>query len=263
MKGNMEEEVSTNDKQFPEGMEPLGKEPFTFACHPEVPCFTVCCRRVDMILYPYDILRLKTSLQLHSEEFMRRYTYLVKGDNPFFPTVKLKLLGEEEGVCPFLKEEGCSVYQDRPSACRTYPLERAVDRTANRGRAQDFYFLTHHEYCKGHFEDKEVTVDSFVRHQGLLLYNSMNDLWAEMDTLFGTNPWKGEGAAGERQQLAFMVCYNVDGFRSFVEQHRLLRQFRLSKDERRRIEREDVELQKFGFAWLRLFLTGSSSLIAA
>ena len=53
---------------------------------------------------------------------------------------------------------------------------------------------------------------------------------AEIDTVFRQNPWKGEGFAGEKQQLAFMACYNIDGFRRFAEQHQLLKHFKLDKD---------------------------------
>lgn len=211
-----------------------------------------------MTLYPYDIIRLKKALKIDSEEFMRSYSVLVKGDNPFFPSVKLQL--SKEKICPFLAD-GCTVYSNRPSACRTYPLERAVDRRTKGGRPEDFYFITSHDYCKGHHEDKIYTVAGWVRSQGLHSYNTMNDLWAEMDTLFASNPWQGEGAAGERQQLAFMVCYNIDGFRRFTKEHQLLKQFVMKKDERRRIEKEDEELQKFGYAWLKLVLTGRSSLV--
>ncbi len=74
----------------------------------------------------------------------------------------------------------------------------------------------------------------------------MNDLWAEVDAFFASNPWQGEGAAGPRQQLAFMVCYNIDAFRAYTRQHNLLNFFRLSKEHRRRIEGDEVELLKFG-----------------
>ena len=89
----------------------------------------------------------------------------------------------------------------------------------------------------------------------------MNELWTEVDTIFGQNPWKGEGAAGEKQQLAFMVCYNIDGFRRFAEEHSLLKQFKLDKDFKKRINKEDEELLKFGFEWLKRILTGKSSLL--
>ena len=247
------------EKVFPDGMIPLGDQSFNFSCHPLVSCFTVCCKKVDMILYPYDVIRLKNKLGIDSEVFVREYTQLERGDNPFFPTLKLKLDTKE--CCPFLSEQGCSVYHDRPSACRLYPLERAVDRSATGGTPLEYFFVTRHEYCHGHEEKKENDVKGWIRNQDLIEFNAMNDRWAEIDTLFRSNPWKGDGAAGEKQQLAFMVCYNIDGFRRFCEQHGILKMFKIDKDFKRRIQKEDSELQKFGFEWLKLILTGSSSLI--
>jgi hypothetical protein len=88
----------------------------------------------------------------------------------------------------------------------------------------------------------------------------MNDLWAEVDTLFAGNPWQGEGAAGPKQQLAFMVCYNIDGFRDFVREHNLLGQFRLDKSRIRLIRENDEALLIFGFDWLKYVLHGNSVL---
>lgn len=253
--------MEKNEKSFPEGMVPLEDNDFEFACHPGVPCFTVCCKKVDMTLYPYDVIRLKNILRMDSETFVRLHTFLVRGENPFFPTLKLKLDQKEE--CPFLSTNGCSVYNDRPYACRMYPLERAVDRMSTKERHDEFYFLTQHSYCKGHEESQIQNVKKWIRSQDLIDFNTMNELWAELDTIFQRNPWKGEGAGGEKQQLAFMVCYNIDGFRKFCQSHGLIRKFRIEKNMRRRIEREDAELQKFGFEWLKLILTGSCKLIKA
>lgn len=248
------------EKEFPENMVPIGNGEFQFECHPGVECFTLCCRNVDLILYPYDIIRLKNSVSMDSEEFLRRHTTLCQGDNPFFPTVKLKL--KDEGKeCPFLETSGCTVYHDRPSACRTYPLERAVDRTNLHGIPEEYYFLTDHVYCLGHKEEKRFNVKSWTRNQKVFEFNVLNDYWAEIDTLFATNPWKGEGAAGEKQQLSFLVCYNIDGFRRFAEQHKLLKQFSIDKAVRRRMDTDDSELLKFGFEWLKLVLAGKSSLV--
>lgn len=246
---------------FPEGMVPLGNEPFSFECHPGVTCFTACCKKVDMILYPYDIIRLKQRLGIRSDEFMHRHTRLVKGDNPFFPTVMLALTDDDPPTCPFLAEDGCAVYPDRPSACRTYPLERAVDRSPGKKGPKEFYFLTNHDYCLGHKEQRQFTVREWIRNQRLPDYNTYNELWAEVDTLFASNPWQGEGAGGPRQQMAFMVSYNIDGFRDFCVEQRLFTQFKLGKDQKRRIQQDDAELLKFGFEWLKLNFTGRSSLV--
>jgi len=251
--------MGKQEKVFPDGMTPLENSSFTFACHPGVSCFTVCCKKVDMTLYPYDIIRLKNKLKIDSESFVRNYTVLVRGENPFFPSLKLQLDDQEQ--CPFLSPAGCTVYVDRPSACRMYPLERAVDRSTNSDRPDEFYFLTNHSYCKGHEEQQAQTVKNWIRSQDLIDFNLMNDLWTEIDTLFHTNPWKGEGVGGEKQQIAFMVSYNIDGFRNFCRSNGLLKRFNLDKNLRRRIERDDAELQKFGFEWLKLILTGRSRLL--
>ncbi len=247
------------EKTFPPGMKPLGKTSFQFACHDKVACFTRCCKDVEMQLFPYDIIRLKNILGISSSQFLHQYTHVCRGANPYFPSVMLKL--DLHSCCPFLNNAGCSVYPDRPSACRTYPLERAVDRTPLPGQDQDFYFLVRHDYCLGHEETTLQTVAQWVRQQKLQPYNLMNDLWGELDTLFSTNPWKGEGSGGDKQRLAFMVCYDIDGFRLFVDQGKLVFQFRLDKDQRKRIGEDDTELLKFGFEWLKHILTGKSSLI--
>jgi Fe-S-cluster containining protein len=247
------------EKKFPDGMVPLGSEQFKFSCHEGVACFTRCCRQVDMYLFPYDIIRLKNALKIDSHDCIKKYTRLVQGDNPYFPAVMLKL--NEENICPFLGEGGCSVYDDRPSACRTYPLERAVDRTPTSRDESEFYFMTQHEYCLGHNEENDFTVKEWVRNQRLEQYNLMNDLWGELDTVFSKNPWRGEGSGGEKQRLAFMVCFDIDGFRNFVKHHDLLDKFKIDKDTKRRIREDDQELLKFGFEWLKLILTGKTSLV--
>ncbi|WP_417909349.1 YkgJ family cysteine cluster protein [Candidatus Electronema sp. PJ] len=237
----------------------LGVEPFQFHCHAGVTCFLSCCRQVELRLFPYDILRLKERLSLSSAEFLAQHTRLSPGAHPFFPAVMLNMRAEGQQTCPFLAENGCSVYKDRPSACRTYPLERAVEKTAD-GSLRSRWFLTQHAYCKGHLEAHPCTVKQWEREQQLTQFNLFNDLWAEVDAFFATNPWQGEGQAGPLQQLAFMVCYNLDAFGDYVRQHNLLAGFRLDRDRRRRIEQDDSELLKFGFDWLLHVLGGRRTL---
>lgn len=238
----------------PDGRTSIGSNPFQFHCHPGVSCYKFCCRKLEMYLYPYDVVRLKNRLKMHSSEFMRTHTRVASGAHPYFPAIMLNMADNAEATCPFLGEQGCEVYVDRPSACRTYPLERAVEKPGDKKRLQEHYFMTHHAYCMGHDEEYTYTVRQWERDQGLYDYNMMNDLWAEVDAFFATNPWQGEGAAGPKQQLAFMVCYNIDDFRSYCSRHNLLKMFRLPRDRRRGIERDDAELLKFGFDWLQFIL---------
>lgn len=242
-------------KEFPAGMIPLGDTPFRFACHAGVACFTRCCRRQTLRLYPYDILRLKQRLEITSEEFLDRYAGVVQGDNPFFPSLVMRMSDNSEQTCPFLDPaQGCTVYPDRPAACRTYPLERAVDRDPAPGQPRDFYFLTHHDYCLGHGEERQWQVKEWLRDQQLAPYLQMEERWAEMDTIFAGNPWRGEGAAGPRQLLAFMICYNIDRFRQYVRDHDLLKRSGLDKARRRAISLDDEALLGFGLDWLKQIL---------
>jgi len=215
-----------------------------------------------MFLYPYDILRLKSSLNINSQEFMENFTRIVRGlENPYFPSVMLRLTEDEPKSCPFLEKSGCGVYMDRPSACRTYPLERGVDRTPEKRMSKDFYFMTSHDYCHGHQEEKSFTVKKWIRNQRLDDYNLMNDLWAEVDTVFADNPWAGEGSGGPKQQIAFTACYDIDNFRLMVAKHDLLERFIVSRDQKRRINESDTELLKFAFEWVKNFLGAPSSLL--
>ncbi len=228
----------------------LSGKPFQFLCHSRVSCYQVCCHKVELRLCPYDIIRLKNHLKINSTRFIEQYTRIGQGGHPYFPAIMLNMADKDNYPCPFLVQEGCSVYKDRPSACRTYPLERGVEKSGKKSRLKSHYFLTDHSYCKGHFEDHFYTVKKWERQQHLLEYNMLNDLWAEVDAFFASNPWQGEGHAGPNQQLAFMVCYNIDAFRSYMNQHNLLSAYSLGRDRRRRIEQDDVELLKFGFDWL-------------
>lgn len=242
------------------GRTSINNHSFQFHCHPQVSCYLVCCHNVDMLLFPFDVILLKNHLGIHSKEFLERYIELCEGSHPYFPGIKLRMNADEQHSCPFLAENGCHVYRNRPSACRTYPLERGVEKPSPGKKLQVHYFMTHHPYCKGHFESRTYSIEQWERDQMLHECNDYNDRWAELDAFFATNPWAGEGKAGPFQQLAFLVCYNIDAFREYLEHHRLLNQFRISKEERRRILRDDGALMLFGFDWLETVLGGRQKL---
>ncbi|OQX20527.1 MAG: Fe-S oxidoreductase [Desulfobulbaceae bacterium A2] len=235
---------------------------FDFSCHAELSCFMTCCRQLDLPLYPYDIIRLCRILSLSSSVFLQRHVRLVAGDHPFFPALMLKMADGDQQLCPFLGPDGCQVYHDRPTACRTYPLERTVGRAAPGRQLEQHYFLVRHSYCLGHYQQQRYSLSQWEREQGLIEYNVHNDLWAEMNAFFATNPWLGEGKAGPRQRLAFMVCYCVDEFRAYLLEQKLLDTFRVNRAYRRRIATDDAALLRFGYDWLRFLLAGSGPLAA-
>jgi len=106
----------------------IKEETIRFDCHPGVACFTRCCKDADMYLYPYDIIRMKKRLGISSNRLLELYTFQEFRDNPYFPSLMLKMSDDEDKSCQFLSAKGCTIYKDRPFSCRAYPLERAVAR---------------------------------------------------------------------------------------------------------------------------------------
>ncbi|MGB6010266.1 MAG: YkgJ family cysteine cluster protein, partial [Desulfobacterales bacterium] len=94
---------------------------FSFKCHSNVKCFTKCCRGINIVLTPYDIIRLKRRLQLSSEAFLAVYTTPQLLEKTDLPVVTLKLMDDDMQSCPFVTDAGCIIYEDRPTTCRYYP----------------------------------------------------------------------------------------------------------------------------------------------
>jgi len=240
-----------------ENMVPLDG-PFTFACNPSVPCFKECCRDLDLILTPYDILRLRQNLGLSSDAFVEKYVVWDFSHDMGFPTAKLKMSDDEKKLCPFLGEAGCEVYEDRPSACRIYPLARATQKHARFERTTDAYFLVRESHCRGFEQGKEWTIEEWIKDQGLEIYFDMNDLW----TAVVCSPFKEKrGKLSDRDLKAvLMAAYNLEMFKQFVFKSSLLDRIELDSERVDKMKRDEAELLKFGFDWLRFALFGESTI---
>jgi Fe-S-cluster containining protein len=80
----------------------------------EISCLTCgnCCKTTSPIFYPNDIARLAKGFRTTPSDFIEKYLR-VDEDKDYV----LK-----SSPCPFLGEDNyCSVYEDRPKACREYP----------------------------------------------------------------------------------------------------------------------------------------------
>jgi Fe-S-cluster containining protein len=234
-----------------------------FHCHPGVACFTRCCKDADMYLYPYDIIRMKNGLGISSDRFIEQYTIQAFRDNPHFPSLMLKMSDDKEKSCPFLSPVGCNIYKDRPFSCRSYPLERAVARRGDENGRKVLFFIMRHSYCLGHKESREWTVMGWIQDQEMDLYNKMNDLWVDIDSIFRANPWGSQGIDSPALKMAFMACFNIDLFKKFIFESSFLSRFDLPGEKIEKLKRSDVELMKFGFDWIKFFLVGSGPLVLA
>ena len=64
---------------------------FQFKCEKGIQCFNHCCADVNVVLTPYDALRIKNSLGITSGEFLEKYTNIMKPEQSLFPIVVLKM----------------------------------------------------------------------------------------------------------------------------------------------------------------------------
>lgn len=80
----------------------------------EIDCLTCanCCKTTSPIFYQTDIERVAKALRLKPGDFIEKYLRIDEDRDYVL----------KSSPCPFLDSENyCSVYADRPKACREYP----------------------------------------------------------------------------------------------------------------------------------------------
>lgn len=237
---------------------PLEGGTFRFRCHRGIECFTRCCADLKLVLTPYDILRIKRRLGIPSSEFLEQYSETVIDSRKRFPTVILRMRKDDKRTCPFVTEEGCSIYDDRPGACRIYPLGRATRRGMDGKGAAEKFFVVQEKHCLGFRESREWTVEEWICNEGLEEYNAMNDLW--LDIITSTKSLGPEEGIPRKIQMFFMACYNLDRFREFLFKSRFFERFEVSPDIKGPLASDDTALMRFAFDWLRFSLFGEKTI---
>jgi len=239
-------------------MQPIPDRKFRFACHKNLPCFTKCCANLNLVLTPYDVLRFKNRLNLSSEEFLENYTTSYVDEAYGVPVVKLKMNDDENRRCPFVSPDGCAVYEDRPGACRLYPLGRAASKIFEGHPAGEYYFVVKESHCLGFNEKQEWTVQEWIINQGMDEYNAINDSF--MNITAGRRAKTIKALNDQQLQMFYMACYNLDEFRSFVFETTFLDKFDIAQDVLNHIETDNMKLMEFAFQWLKFSLFGEKTL---
>ena len=223
---------------------------FHFNCHSRLACFNQCCQKPTIILKPYDIIRLRKRLKITSGEFLERYTTKVVEEKSFLPLVMLDIDKEEGTGCPFLEPEGCSVYEDRPGACRLFPITQGSSLEENGIR--DSYFCKCLDFCQGFIEGQEWTVARWKSNQGLEPYDELNRQWLEIILKRSTLSPPAEDA---RASAVFsMVAYDLDKFRHFVFETPFLEIYEIPQDVAAVLQESDSELLRFGYKYIKMVL---------
>lgn len=267
---NVKEKMLFGKEKNPTSIEPKKltlDSHIKFRCHPGVSCFTACCGGIKIVLTPYDILQLTKRLGIPPHEFLHTYTvptYLEKTD---MPGVMIKLR-EEDNKCPFVTPEGCTVYTDRPTACRYYPVgmadfheggSRDADGNENTPEEEKFFFIVREDHCKGFEEDKEWTVREWREDQGVDVRDEMNKEWLRLvmrRKSFGLQATLSEQA----KRMFFMASTDLPTFRRFIFESSFLETYELDDETIKKLKEDDVELMLFSFKYLAATLFGAKKM---
>ncbi len=208
---------------------------------------------------PYDILRLQKRLGMDSKGFLKKYTVPFEMDQDGLPGVKLKTT--EDCVCLLLDgENGCSVYEDRPTVCRYYPIALLNKRKQGSSQAEEDYSLVKEDHCKGHEEERELTIADYRQEQGCHEYDDVNREWYQL-ILKKKSAGPGVGKPSDASlQLFFMACYNIDMFRRFVKSENFRKTYVMDDEFYIAIEKDSVVLLRFAFRLLRQVLFGERTI---
>ena len=231
-------------------MTPLSvNDTFLFSCSKKVPCFNECCRDLNQFLTPYDILRLKHRLDISSHLFLERYTIQHTGPETGFPIITLKTDAPHKLKCPFVTSSGCSVYEDRPSSCRTYPLVRIASRSRETRKITEQYILLKEPHCLGFEQGRTWAIREWIEDQDVTLYNEMNDMLLE---IIGLKNRLIPGPMDIKSRLAFhMALYDIDTFRSHIVEQHILANWNLDEKTLDTLKKDDIELLKLGHRWIK------------
>jgi len=205
---------------------------------------------------PYDIIQLKTGLNISSSDFLKKYTCTLMGNNGL-PAIMLKMKEDDEKSCPFVTEQGCMVYDHRPWACRIYPLQpESTKITEKKGKA--YYSIMEIPFCQGFKEKKVSKVKDWMAEQGIPIYIEMEALFKKI-TL---NPFLNDKKIENKkiQDMYFMACYDIDRFRRFVFKSSFLNRFDVDQREIEAIRTDDTALYKFAMKWIEFGLLRQQNL---
>lgn len=212
---------------------------FHFFCDPSLPCFTLCCRDVNIYLTPYDVLRLRRALKMGSTEFLARYTRHFLDKTTSIPIVQLEMMPDTL-QCKLVTARGCSVYADRPWACRMYPLDIA-------GREGVYRTVVESQRCLGLLERKVRTVAEWLSTQDVAPYLEMEKAF---HSVMPPSFRPGSNVGIELGKLLFLA-YDLDKFLELLEDTRFRTFYEIDDALFQRVRTDDEALLRLALRYIR------------
>jgi Fe-S-cluster containining protein len=220
---------------------------FKFSCHSGLDCFGDCCRDADVFLTPYDVLMMKNALGIDSGDFLKKYTGILL-DETGAPVIFLEMKKDDKKSCHFLGRDGCEIYEGRPRLCRVFPLKPA---------AGGNYVIADRQGCLGPGEDKGWTLADWKSREGIDIYDEMNLAFNE---IIENKKLIKKNMQDPNILAMFLMVYDPDKFRRFVFESKFLDIFDVSDEEIKGMKKDEAELLKFAFKWLKFGLIDKEAL---
>lgn len=228
------------------------EDSFDFGCGKDLECFNRCCSDINLFLTPYDILRIKRRLRIPSYEFLKIYTIPLFPEEIGHPIILMRMLADGSKDCPFVGDEGCMIYEDRPWSCRSFPLEPSA------GASPSGFEIVKRDFCMGFGRGRRHTVKKWRETQNVVLYEEINEEWKKVT--HNENFSAGNVLEGHGRDIFFLGSYNIDEFRDLVFKGDFLKYFDIDRNVLKKIKTNETELLKFACRWMRHVLFGDETI---
>ena len=177
---------------------------FSYTCQ----CCGKCCKSdLDIFLNPLDVWNIRNILNVPTWELHGKYirieTRFEYGSFPFC------FIAMNQGHCPFLEGNLCSIHYARPAACRFFPVVHFFDQE---GRSA-FALSSDLPDCPGFLQEKQYLLAGWLAMNKYHDYEPYIEFMPELDRLLRD---KFAGNPDEKlQNEIFETLYNFDNVLDF------------------------------------------------
>ncbi len=235
------------------------EHPIQFECKPGIGCWNACCNQIDITLTPYDVIRMRQRLGLSSRDFLLKYAVPFEFAKDSIAGLKFRT-ADDAPRCLFVSDAGCTIYTDRPTACRYYPVALLSMRKQGENFDTQHYAIVNEAHCLGHNEPKTQTIAEYRADQGVEDYDTLARGYHQL-ILKMRSAGPSIGKPSKRSlQLFFMACYDHDAFRAFINGEGFQRLYVVAPEEMDKLNTDDVELMLFGFRFLKQVMFGENTI---
>jgi hypothetical protein len=125
---------------------------------------------------------------------------------------------------------------------------------------EDAYFLVKEDHCLGHQEPRSLTIREYRQEQQVIEYDEINRDWRQVILKRRSAGMEIGQPSLRSYQLFFLVSYNIDSFRAFVQSQGFSEIYDVDNAIFQAIATDDVALLKFGFKFLKQVLFGEMTI---